>query len=341
MKNYLEKLINRENLSTEEMKDAVHYCFTETATDSEIAAFLTALQAKGETADEITGIVDVIRNESSFQATAVSGAMDNCGTGGDKSYSFNISTTSAFVLAGAGVTVAKHGNRSITSKSGSADVLEKLGVSLSFSKEQTEELLQENQIAFLYAPNVHVALKPFTKVRRELRIATIFNAIGPLTNPITLESQLLGVYRRELMPILTEALHKLGRKRAVVVNGAGNVDEATLSGENQLMLLDNGKITSFTLRPEDVGLPYYSKDEIRGGDANRNADILLNVLKGKSGAYYNTTILNAGIGIFANGKAETIEDGIELARESIDSGAALAKLEFLMNYSKKIPSEVF
>ncbi|AXI07931.1 anthranilate phosphoribosyltransferase [Oceanobacillus zhaokaii] len=341
MKNYLEKLINQENLTTEEMKDAVNYCFTDAVTDSEIAAFLTALQVKGETSDEITGIVDVIRNESLFQGTSISGAIDNCGTGGDRSYSFNISTTSAFVLAGAGVTVAKHGNRSITSKSGSADVLEQLGVSLSFTKEQIEELLLENQIAFLFAPNVHVALKPFTKVRKELKIPTIFNAIGPLTNPINLDSQLLGVYRQELMPILAEALHKLGRRRAVVVNGAGNVDEATLAGENQLMLLDDGKITSFTLRPEDVGLPYYSKDEIRGGNANQNAEILLSVLKGKNGAYYNTTILNAGIGIFANGKAETIEDGIELARESIDSGAALAKLEYLINYSSRIPSEVF
>lgn len=340
MKHYLEKIIAGENLTTEEMKDVTRYCLSEEATDSEIASLLTALQMKGETAEEIAGIVDVIRSESTFSTSPIPDAIDNCGTGGDKSYSFNISTTSAFVMAGAGVTVAKHGNRSITSKSGSADVLEALGVSLTFSKEQVEELLAENNIAFLFAPNVHNALKPFTKVRRELGIATVFNVIGPLTNPIQLDSQLLGVYRKELLPMLAETLKQLGRRRALVVNGAGNMDEATLAGENQMILVENGEITSFSLRPEDVGLPYFSKEEIRGGNAKENAEILLNVLKGKKGAYYDTVLLNAGIGLFTNGKAETIKDGIELARESIESGSALEKLQYLIEYSKKIPSEV-
>ncbi|MFD1850851.1 anthranilate phosphoribosyltransferase [Oceanobacillus bengalensis] len=340
MKHYLEKLISREDLSFEEMKGATKYCLSEESTDSEIAALLTALQAKGETADEIAGIVDVIRSESTFSIPPIPGAIDNCGTGGDKSYSFNISTTSAFVMAGAGITVAKHGNRSITSKSGSADVLEALGVSLTLSIAHVEELLHENKIAFLFAPNVHHALKPFTKVRKDLGIATVFNVIGPLTNPISLDSQLLGVYRKDMLEMLAESLQKLGRRRAVVLNGAGNMDEATLAGENHLVLLDNGELTSFTLRPEDVGLPYFSKDEIRGGNAVENAEILQNVLKGKKGAYYDTVLLNAGVGIFTNGKAETILDGIDIARESIESGAALSKLENLIEYSKKIPSEV-
>lgn len=340
MKHYLEKIIDGTNLTTEEMKDVTRYCLSEEATDSEIASLLTALQMKGETAEEIAGIVDVIRSESTFSTSPIPDAIDNCGTGGDKSYSFNISTTSAFVMAGAGVTVAKHGNRSITSKSGSADVLETLGVSLTLSKEQVEELLYENKIAFLFAPNVHNALKPFTKVRRDLGIATVFNVIGPLTNPINLDSQLLGVYRKELIPMLAESLKQLGRRRALVVNGAGNMDEATLAGENQMMLVDNGEITEFTLRPEDVGLPYFSKEEIQGGNAKENAEILLSVLKGKKGAYYDTVLLNAGLGLFTNGKAETIKNGIELARESIESGAALERLQYLMDYSKKIPSEV-
>ncbi|RLL42047.1 anthranilate phosphoribosyltransferase [Oceanobacillus piezotolerans] len=340
MKHYLEKLIAGVHLTQEEMQDATRYCLTDVATNSEIASLLTALQAKGETAEEVAGIVDVIRAESTFRTSPILNAMDNCGTGGDKSYSFNVSTTSAFVIAGAGITVAKHGNRSITSKSGSADVLEALGISLNFTKDQVDELLHENKIAFLFAPNVHNALKPFTRVRKELGIATVFNVIGPLTNPVELDSQLLGVYRKDLLPMLAESLKRLGRRRALVLTGAGSVDEATLAGENHLILLEDGELTSFTLRPEDVGLPYFSKDEIRGGDAKRNAEILLSVLNGKKGAYYDTVLLNAGLGIFTNGKAETIIEGIDMARESIESGAALSKLENLITYSKKIPSGV-
>ncbi|WP_156290299.1 anthranilate phosphoribosyltransferase [Oceanobacillus salinisoli] len=341
MKTYLEKLINREDLTLEEMKNATEYCLSEAATDSEIAAMLTALQGKGETAEEVAGIVDVIRSRSTFNTTPIPDAIDNCGTGGDKSYSFNVSTTSAFVLAGAGITVAKHGNRSITSKSGSADVLEELGVSLSLSKDHVEELLHENNIAFLFAPNVHAALKPFTKVRKELGIRTVFNVIGPLTNPVELDSQLLGVYSRDLLQMLAESLKKLGRRRAVVITGAGNVDEATLSGENHLIVLNEGKLTEVTLTPEKVGLPTYTKEDIRGGDAKQNAEILLSVLKGEKGAYYDTVLLNAGLGIFTNGKAETIQKGIDLARESIESGAALKRLQRLVEYSKKIPSGVY
>lgn len=341
MKIYLEKLISRENLSFEEVKNATEYCLSNTVTDSEIAALLTALHSKGETADEIAGIAEVIRSRSTFAITPLQDAIDNCGTGGDKSFSFNISTTSAFVIAGAGITVAKHGNRSITSKSGSADVLEELGVSLSLTKEHVDELLHSNKIAFLFAPNVHHALKPFTKVRKELGIRTVFNVIGPLTNPIDLDTQLLGVYSKDLIPVLIESLKKLGRRRAVVINGAGNVDEATLAGENHLAILNEGKIEYHTLTPESIGLPTYTKEDIVGGDAKRNAEILLNVLNGKKGAYYDTVLLNAGIGIFTNGKGRTIEEGIELARESIESGAALEKLQRLIEFSRKIPSGVY
>lgn len=340
MKQYLEKLINRENLTVEEMKDATNNCFTDTISDSEIGAFLTALQTKGETSDEIAGIVEVIRSQSTLGTSSLPDAMDNCGTGGDRSYSFNISTTSAFVIAGAGVTVAKHGNRSITSKTGSADVLEHLGVSLSFTNEQVDELLHENKIAFLFAPNVHAALKPFSKVRNELKIPTIFNAIGPLTNPINLDSQLLGVYRQDMVPMLAEALQKLGRRRAVVVHGAGGMDEASLSGVNHLTMLDQGKITPFTLSPEEVGLPTYSNEQIRGGNAKDNAEILYGVLNGKKGPYYDTVLLNAGLGLFANGVANTVKTGIDLAKESIASGAAMDKLERLISYSNKIPNKV-
>lgn len=339
MKTFIEKLINKENLTLEEMKRAMNTCFESSITDTEIASFLTALKAKGETAEEITGIVEVIRSQSNMSSIQMQNVMDNCGTGGDQSNSFNISTTTAFVLAGAGVKVAKHGNRSISSKTGSADVLEHLGISLSFSKDQAEEMLHENNITFLFAPHVHHALKHFMKVRKELGLPTIFNLIGPLTNPIHLETQLLGVYRRDTLTMMAEALRRLGRKRAIVINGAGYMDEASLSGENHLVLLENGEITPFTVHPSELGLPTYSNEEIRGGNAKENAQILLNVLNGVPGAYLDTVLLNAGLGLYANGKSDTIQDGIERAKESIFSGAARERLEQLISYSKNIKSE--
>jgi anthranilate phosphoribosyltransferase len=340
MKQYLEKLMNRENLTVNEMKAATNSCFAENITDTEISAFLTALRSKGETSDEITGIVEVIRSQSPLNSISIPNVMDNCGTGGDKSYSFNISTTAAFVIAGAGVTVAKHGNRSISSKTGSADVLEHLGVSLSFSKDDVEQLLHENKIAFLFAPYVHKKLKPFMKVRQELGLPTIFNMIGPLTNPLELDSQLLGVYRQDMVHMLAESLYKLGRKRAVVVNGAGSMDEASLAGKNELILLDDGDLIPFTLHPEEVNLPVYSVEDIRGGDARDNAQILLDVLNGKKGPFLDTVLLNAGLGLFANGAASTVQDGLVKAQESIDSGAAMERLQQLIKYSKNSTRKV-
>lgn len=340
MKQYLEKLMNRENLTINEMKAATNSCFAENITDTEIAAFLTALRSKGETSDEITGIVEIIRSQSSLSSISIPNVMDNCGTGGDKSYSFNISTTASFVIAGAGVTVAKHGNRSISSKTGSADVLEHLGVSLSFSNNEVEHLLHENQIAFLFAPHVHTRLKHFMKVRQELGLPTIFNMIGPLTNPLELDSQLLGVYRPDMVYMLAESLYKLGRKRAIVVNGADSMDEASLAGENNLVLLDDGDLIPFTLHPDELDLPVYSIEDIRGGDARDNAQILLDVLNGKEGAFRDTVLLNAGLGLFANGAATTVQDGLAKAKESIDSGAAMEKLQTLIKYSKKSTRKV-
>lgn len=335
MKNYLEKLLNRENMTMAEMQSAAKSCFTDTTSENELAAFLIALRAKGETPEEIAGLVEVIRAESSQTSNLLSNVMDNCGTGGDGSHSFNISTTAAFVIAGAGVTVAKHGNRSISSKTGSADVLEHLGISLDFQKDQIEEMLQENNIAFLYAPNIHKGMKRFMNVRQDLRIPTIFNIIGPLTNPVALDTQLMGVYRRDMLETIAKTLQQLGRKRALVINGAGNMDEASLAGENHLALLEQGKVTQFTVHPFELDLPVYSNDAIKGGDAKENAAFLLNVLKGRPGVHYDTVLLNAGLGLYANGAATTIKAGIDMARESIASGAALKKLQRLIDYSKK------
>jgi anthranilate phosphoribosyltransferase len=307
----------------------------EEVSESEIAAFLMGLKSKGETVEEITGIVKGLKENTLPFRKKFPNVLDNCGTGGDGSSSFNISTTSAFVIAGAGIPVAKHGNRSISSKTGSADVLEYLGINLNLSVERTEEILDELGIAFLFAPHVHPKLKKVMTVRRQLKIPTIFNFIGPLTNPIDLDYQLLGVYRRDLLPVFAEVLQNLGRKRAVVINGAGFMDEASLQGENHLTLLEDGVISKQSFVPGEVGLPQYDNSAIKGGDSKENALILKNVLSGEKGACRDTVLLNAGIGIYASGRAENIVDGINIARDVIDSGAAYGKLQGLIEMTRK------
>lgn len=340
MKQILQQLSEGKSLSSEEIKIASESLFSNEITDSEIAAFLIGLKMKGETAAEIAGIAAALKERALKFSKKIPSIMDNCGTGGDGVKSFNISTTSAFVIAGAGIPVAKHGNRSISSKTGSADVLEHIGIDLNSSPEATEEILEKVGIAFLFAPHVHPELKRIMKVRKDLRIPTIFNLIGPLTNPVELETQLLGIYRRDMVVIFAEVLKKLGRQRAVVINGAGYMDEASLQGENYLAILENGLIKEKVIVPEEFGLSCYINDSIRGGDPKENADILLRVLKSERGAYRETVLLNAGLGIFAAAKANTIQKGIELARESIDSGSALNKLQQLITASRSYQKKV-
>ncbi|WP_079509382.1 anthranilate phosphoribosyltransferase [Mesobacillus jeotgali] len=335
MKFYLEKLVEGKSLLETEMEEAVQEIFTMDTTDAEIASFLTGLKSKGETAEEVSGLVKAIRKHALNFTKNIPNVLDNCGTGGDGSKSFNISTTSAFVIAGAGITVAKHGNRSVSSKTGSADVLEALGVSLDFSPEATEEILEQNGIAFLFAPHVHPKLKQIMKVRRDLKIPTIFNLIGPLTNPVQLDYQLLGIYRRDMLEKFAHVLANLNRKRAIVINGAGGMDEASLAGQNEMVIVSHGEIKTIKLNPEEVNLPIYENSSIRGGDAQDNAAILLQVLKGKKGAHRDTVLLNAGIGIYTAGKAESIREGVSLAAESIDSGKAQDKLENLIKISNR------
>lgn len=339
MKHSLHKIIERQDLSTEEIKEVFTLCFSEEVSDSELAAILISLKMKGETAEEVAGLSQVIQEHSPFLLNFHQPVMDNCGTGGDRSNSFNISTCSAFVLAGAGVTVAKHGNRSVSSQTGSADVLEKLGVSLAFTKEQVNEMLDKNQIAFLFAQHVHPTLKQVGKVRKDLRIPTIFNFIGPLTNPVHLDSQYIGVYDPKALQMVAKAAQLLGRERAIVIHGAGGLDEASLQGENKYILVENDCLEEKTIHPEEVGLSVYPNDEIQGGNATENANILLSVLKGEDSAYLDTVLFNAGIALFASKKADSIYDGVELARESITSGSALSKLNNLITFSKKV-SEV-
>ncbi len=339
MKEILVRLTAGEALTDREIQLATERLFSDDITDSEIAAFLIGLKTKGETVEEIAGLVNGIRANSLKFKKKFANSLDNCGTGGDGVKSFNVSSTSAFVIAAAGIPVAKHGNRSVSSKTGSADVLEELGIELNLSSERIEEIIEEVGIAFLFAPNVHPKIKRIQKVRKDLGIPTVFNLLGPLMNPVELDTQLLGVYRKDLAKIFAEVLHALGRKRAVVLNGAGSMDEASLQGDNYLVILENGIITEKTLHPEEVGLPIYPNEAIVGGYARENAEILRNVLEGKKGAYRDTVLLNAGIGIYVGGKAATIQNGVEIAEELIDSGAALEKLNRLIEASK-VKSEV-
>jgi len=335
MKAFIEKVLKRENLTIEEMEAASHMLFSGETDERKKAAFLTALRAKGEAVSELTGLAKVMREVAVKLPKELPDVMDNCGTGGDGSQSFNISTTSAFVLAGAGVTVAKHGNRSISSQTGSADVLEELGVHLSATPEEMAELLEKNKIAFLFAPNVHPAMKHVMPVRKALGIPTIFNLIGPLTNPAALTTQLIGVYRKDVLMDIGNVLHKLGRKRAVVVHGKGGLDEASLAGANHCVLVTEKGLTAFDVSPEEVGLGIIGNNALKGGNARENAVILRSVLEGEKGAHREVVLLNAGLGLLASGKVQTPKEGVQLAKESIDSGAALSKLDFLVAYGKE------
>ncbi|SFI89794.1 MULTISPECIES: anthranilate phosphoribosyltransferase [unclassified Bacillus (in: firmicutes)] len=330
MNSYLRKLVEGQDLTEHEMYEAGISLLNEDILESEIAAFLALLKAKGETADEIYGLVRALREKALPFSNHIANAMDNCGTGGDGAQTFNVSTTSAFVLAGAGVKIAKHGNRAVSSKTGSADLLEELGVNIACSPKQIDYLLENVGIAFLFAPAMHPALRRIMKVRKELNVPTIFNVIGPLTNPIDLETQFVGIYKREMLFPVAEVLQKLGRKRAIVVNGSGFLDEASLQGENHVAILKDNNIMEVSVSPEEYGFSRVKNEAIRGGDAKENANITLNVLRGEESVYRDTVLFNAGLALFANGKAVTIEEGIRLAAHSIDSGRALEKLNLLI-----------
>lgn len=330
MNSYLRKLVEGQDLTEHEMYEAGISLLNEDILESEIAAFLALLKAKGETADEIYGLVRALREKALPFSNHIANAMDNCGTGGDGAQTFNVSTTSAFVLAGAGVKIAKHGNRAVSSKTGSADLLEELGVNIACSPKQIDYLLENVGIAFLFAPAMHPALRRIMKVRKELNVPTIFNVIGPLTNPIDLETQFVGIYKREMLFPVAEVLQKLGRKRAIVVNGSGFLDEASLQGENHVAILKDNNIMEVSVSPEEYGFSRVKNEAIRGGDAKENANITLNVLRGEESVYRDTVLFNAGLALFANGKAVSIEEGIRLAAYSIDSGRALEKLNLLI-----------
>ena len=329
MKEIFARLAAGQNLTEEEMAAVVEKIATGQVSQAQVAAFLLGLKIKGESPAELTGLAKVMQAKALEIPTQVRDAMDNCGTGGDQSNSFNISTTAAFVLAAGGIKMAKHGNRSISSKSGSADVLEVLGINLDMKPEDLGRVFDQTGMVFLFAKNLHPAMKYIMPARLELGVPTIMNLTGPLINPVPLKTQLLGTSRPDLLEMTAQTLRNMGRERAVVITGPHQMDEAALHGHNQLALLEKGHISLHHFEAKDLGLTAVGLEDIRGGDAQYNAQILEAVLQNQPGPYLETVVLNAGLGFFANGKVDRIEDGILLAREVIASGAALQKLRDL------------
>ena len=334
------KVVNLHHLSEEEMVDVMREIMSGEASDAQIGSFITALRMKGETIDEIVGAVKVMRKKATFIDTGIDTEageilMDIVGTGGDGSGSFNVSTTTSFVVAAAGVPVAKHGNRAVSSRCGSADVLEALGVDLNMPPEKVGACVREVGIGFLFAPRLHGAMKYAIGPRREIAIRTLFNILGPMTNPAGANVQLTGVFSRELTTILAEVLVRLGMKRAVIVWGEGNLDEMTVTGATHLADGHQGTVTASVLTPEEVGLKTAGVAAIRGGrSVAESAAQVRAVLGGEPGAKLDMVLLNAGAALMAAGQTETIAAGIALAREIVHSGAALAKLEHLVRFNR-------
>lgn len=335
MRDFMEKVERHEHLKYEEMLQASELMFNEKTDLQQIMDFLIALSQKGETANEVAALATVMKSFALKLNEPAGNYMDNCGTGGDGLNSFNISTTSAFVLAGAGASIVKHGNRKISSAAGSSDVLEALGIASNIDTDACIDLLAREGLTFLYAPNVHPKLKRIGQVRQQIGKPTIFNLIGPLTNPVKLTCQYTGINRPNFTMEYAKVLQMLGRERAIVVCGANGMDEASLDGKNSFVLIDKGDLIPFTLTAEDVGLTIAPLAAIRGGNAEDNAEIVRAVLKGERSPFLDTVLFNAGVGLFANGMVSNIPEGVKLATDSILSGRAFKKLEAVIAFSSK------
>lgn len=327
------KLIEGRDLTRDRTIGSMNQIMSGEATDAQIGAFLVALRVKGETADEIAGAAEVMREKATRVVTRHATVVDTCGTGGDGAGTFNISTAAAFVAAGAGLCVAKHGNRAASSLCGSADVLKKLGVNIEASPETTGRCLDEVGIGFLFAPALHGAMRYAIGPRREVGVRTIFNALGPLTNPAGATRHLIGVYSRSLTGRLAEVLRTLKSERAFVVHGLDGLDEITTTGPTRVSELNDGAVTTYEIRPEDLGIKRSTPGDLAGGNAETNASILRRVLNGEPGPRRDIVVLNAAAAIVAGGAADDLQAGIELAGETVDSGRAMDKLEELKRAS--------
>jgi anthranilate phosphoribosyltransferase len=333
---------HRESLTRDEARAVMSEVLSGRCTDAQVAGLLVALHMKGETVEEIVGFAEAIRAAASpmnlhstldVSGTGRDALVDTCGTGGDASGTFNISTATAFVVAGAGVRVAKHGNRSVTSKCGSADVMEALGVNIGLPSARLAECLREVGIAFLFAPAMHSAMKHVQTARRELRLRTVFNLLGPLTNPAGASAQVVGVYSVELVEKLAEALSMLGLHRALVVHGLDGLDEITVTGPTRVAEVREGNVRTYEVTPEEFGMKRAPIESISGGDAVANAAIIREILSGKKSPRHDVVLLNAAAALVAAGLVDHLSDAIPLAVNSIDSGAAALKLEALVRFT--------
>jgi len=334
IKESITKLIDKQDLSLEEAETVMNEIMSGQATDAQIAGFLVALRLKGETIDEITACAKVMRQKSS-RIKPKGKVVDVVGTGGDKSGTFNISTAAALVVAGAGVNVAKHGNKSVSSKSGSADVLTALGVKIDLEPKQVEACINEVGVGYMFAPKFHGAMKYAIGPRKELGVRTVFNILGPLTNPAEAQHELMGVFSEDLVEPLCEVLAKLGCKHAIVVHGQG-LDEITLSGPTKVAEYKDGHVRTYEIKPTDFGIKMAGLDEIKGGSPEENKEIILNILKGEEkGPKREVVVLNAAVALMAADLVDNLQDGIDKARKSIDSGKALEKLEKMKEFTNK------
>ena len=334
IKETISKLIEHKDLKPEEAVEVMDSIMEGSTTQSQIGAFLTALRMKGETPAEIAAFARVMRRHA-VNVAPVTGKIlvDTCGTGGDGTHTFNISTASALVAAGAGIPVVKHGNRSVSSTCGSADVLSALGVNLAVDPARQEHIVEQVGIAFLFAPAHHPAMRHVMAARQELGCRTIFNILGPLANPAGAQAQVLGVYTPDLTRPMAEVLRILGLSRAMVVHGSG-LDEITTTGDTCVCELDRGTIKTYTLNPGSFGIAPASLSDLRGGDPPENARIIREILAGEHGAFRDIVLMNAGAAIYTGGQAQDLQEGIRYAAESIDSGKASARLDALIEATR-------
>lgn len=331
MKTAINEVVNGQDLSVEEAQRVMRLLLSGEATQAQIAAFLIALRMKGETVDELTGLTSVLADKAEKITPNVPNYVDLVGTGGDGTSTFNISTTSAFVVAAAGLPVAKHGNRSISSKSGAGDVLEALGVNIMAEPATVQRCVEKTGIGFMFAQLFNKSMKYVGQARKEMGVRTVFNILGPLANPSQAKGMVVGVYDPALAETIATVLGRTGVERAFVVSGCDHMDEITLTGTTTVAELKDGKVTVFTLDPKDYGFDYVSMDELKGGDGKANAEITKNILSGKEqGSKRNIVLLNAGATLYVGGIASNIQDGIEKAKAVIDSGKALETLNALI-----------
>jgi anthranilate phosphoribosyltransferase len=340
-------LVDRRDLTRIEAAAAMEAIMSGAATGAQIGAFLTALRMKGETVEELIGFAQVMRQKvvrirargddvAGMSGTDREMLIDTCGTGGDATGTFNVSTATAFVVAGAGLRVAKHGNRSVSSLCGSADVVETLGIDLDLSPDKVSRCIEEVGIGFLYAPLLHTAMKHVMPARREMGVRTVFNMLGPLTNPAAANAQIIGVYSAALTEPLARVLAELGTVRAFVVHGADNLDEISNTGESRVSEVREGMVRTYAVRPEDFGMTRASIKDLQGGDREQNAEIIRGVLGGETGPRRDIVLMNAAAALLAGARARDLKEGVAVAAQSIDSRAARGKLDALIALSQRL-----